>query len=72
MDMNEKRISYIISHIVDGDDWWGAKNEGELIRCYECSYNSNPPTSGNAQCNLFYGMTDQNGFCSMGKRRTDE
>ena len=43
----------------------------EVIRCKDCKYNRNPPSAGNALCDLFYGMTDQNGFCHFGERRTD-
>ena len=34
----------------------------EIIRCKDCKYNPNPPECGNADCVLFYGMTDQMGF----------
>lgn len=44
----------------------------EVIRCRDCKYNRNPPSAGNALCDQFYGMTDQDGFCHMGERRTDE
>lgn len=44
----------------------------EIIRCRECKYNDMPPTAGNAGCTLLYGMTDQNGFCHMAERRTDD
>lgn len=43
----------------------------EVIRCKDCKYNRNPPSAGNALCDNFYGMTDQNGFCHFGERRTD-
>lgn len=43
----------------------------EVVRCKECKNNQNPRTSGNADCELFYGMTDQEGFCSYGDRRED-
>ena len=42
-----------------------------VVRCKDCKYNRNPPSAGNALCDLFYGMTDQNGFCHFGERRTD-
>lgn len=42
-----------------------------VIRCKDCKYNRNPPSAGNALCDNFYGMTDQNGFCHFGERRTD-
>lgn len=41
----------------------------EFIRCRDCKYNDLPPTAGNADCLLHYGMTDQNGFCSLAERR---
>ena len=44
----------------------------EVVRCKDCKYNRNPPSAGNALCDNFYGMTDQNGFCHFGERRTDE
>ena len=44
----------------------------ELIRCKNCKHNQLPATSGNANCEIFYGMTDQDGFCHMAERRTDD
>ena len=44
----------------------------EIIRCRECKYNNMPPTAGNAGCTLLYGMTNQNGFCSLAERREDK
>ena len=41
----------------------------EIIRCRDCKYNDMPPTAGNAGCTLLYGMTNQNGFCSLAERR---
>lgn len=41
----------------------------EIIHCRECKYNDMPPTAGNAGCTLLYGMTNQNGFCSLAERR---
>ena len=43
----------------------------EVIRCRECKYNDMPPTAGNSGCTLLYGMTNQNGFCSLAERRED-
>ena len=43
----------------------------EIIRCRECKYNDMPPTAGNSGCTLLYGMTNQNGFCSLAERRED-
>lgn len=44
----------------------------EIIYCKDCKHNMNSPEAGNACCDIFYGMTDQNGFCHMGERRTDD
>ncbi len=41
----------------------------EIIRCRDCKNNDMPPTAGNAGCTLLYGMTNQNGFCSLAERR---
>ena len=41
----------------------------EIIRCRDCKYNDMPSTAGNAGCTLLYGMTNQNGFCSLAERR---
>lgn len=46
--------------------------EDKIIRCKDCKHNSNSPKSGNAICELFYGMTDQMGFCSYAERRINE
>ena len=43
--------------------------ESEIIRCKDCRFNRMPATSGNADCEKLYGMTDQNGFCSLAERR---
>lgn len=43
-----------------------------VIRCKDCKYNSNPPEYGNAVCDTFYGMTDQNGYYHYGERREDD
>lgn len=40
-----------------------------VVRCKDCKYNLLPATSGNANCEIFYGMTDQDGFCHMAERR---
>ena len=44
----------------------------EIILCKDCEHNSNPPESGNALCDKFYGMTDQMGYCHHAKRRADD
>ena len=44
----------------------------EVVRCKDCRFNLLPPSSGNADCQILYGMTDQNGFCSYGERKEDE
>lgn len=49
-----------------------ALQQPEIIRCRECKYNDMPPTAGNAGCTLLYGMTNQNGFCSLAERREDK
>ena len=41
----------------------------EQITCKDCNHNANPPESGNAKCDLFYGMTEQYGFCHRAERR---
>jgi hypothetical protein len=41
----------------------------EIIRCKDYVYNKRSRESGNANCELYYGMTDQMGFCHMGERR---
>lgn len=43
----------------------------EVVRCKDCIHNQLPPTSGNADCELWYGMTDLYGFCHYGERRKD-
>ena len=43
-----------------------------IVRCKDCKHNLLPATSGNANCEIFYGMTDQDGFCHMAERRTDD
>ena len=40
-----------------------------VVRCKDCKHNQLPPTSANAMCNLWYGMTDLFGYCSSGERR---
>ena len=42
-----------------------------VVRCKDCEHNLLPSTSGNANCEICYGMNDQNGFCYMAERRTD-
>ena len=49
--------------------WALPSAQPEIIRCRECRYNDMPPTAGNAGCTLLYGMTNQNGFCSLAERR---
>ena len=44
----------------------------EIVQCKDCKHNQLPATSGNANCEIYYGMTDQDGFCHMAERRTDE
>ena len=42
-----------------------------IVRCKDCKHNQLPPTSGNADCELWYGMTDLYGYCHCGERRKD-
>lgn len=46
--------------------------EPEIIRCQYCKHNTSKPNAGNASCELFYGMSDQYGFCHRAERKTDE
>lgn len=41
----------------------------EVVRCRDCKHNTLDKNAGNANCDMFYGMTDQNGFCHYGERR---
>ena len=43
----------------------------EIVRCKDCKHNR-LPTSANASCEIFYGMTYRDGFCHMAERRTNE
>lgn len=43
----------------------------EVVRCKDCIHNQLPPTRGNAECELWYGMTDLYGYCHYGERRKD-
>lgn len=43
----------------------------EVVRCKDCVHNQMPPTRGNADCELWYGMTDVYGYCHYGERRED-
>lgn len=64
-----KHVEMIIDYVVDGDDFQYSDNHGVLIRCRDCVHNKSAADSGNANCKLYYGMTDQMGFCHMGERR---
>lgn len=44
----------------------------EIVRCKDCKHNKLPSSCANVGCEIFYGMTDRNGFCHMAERRTDE
>lgn len=66
-----KHIEMIIDYIVDGEDFQYSDNHGVLIRCRDCKHNKRTRESGNANCELFYGMTYQMGFCHMGERRDE-
>ena len=41
----------------------------EVVRCKDCIYNLQSIKRGNAVCDIFYGMTDQYGFCHYGEKR---
>jgi hypothetical protein len=43
-----------------------------VIRCKDCKHNPNPPEYGNADCDIFDGMTDQMGYCHWAERREDD
>ena len=49
-----------------------ALEQPEIIYCKNCEHNESSSEAGNANCNKFYGMTDQMGFCHYGERRADE
>ena len=42
-----------------------------VVRCKDCKHNQLPPTSGNAECELWHGMTDLYGYCHYGERREE-
>lgn len=42
-----------------------------VVRCKDCKHNRLSATKANASCEIFYGMTDQNGFCYMAERREE-
>lgn len=42
-----------------------------VIRCKDCIHNQLPPTCGNANCELWYGMTDLYGYCSRAERKEE-
>ena len=44
-------------------------NVAEVIRCKDCKHNSSKQNAGNALCDLFYGMTDQEGYCHLGEKK---
>ena len=66
-----QHIEMIVDYLVVGDDFQYHDNHGVLIRCKDCRFNRIPATSGNADCEKLYGMTDQNGFCSLAMRREE-
>ena len=80
--LGEKPLAWMESEYAQGlqNQWvWDVNalkalpsSQPELIRCKNCKHNQLPATSGNASCEIFYGMTDQNGFCHMAERRADE
>ena len=62
----------VFANLPDGIHGQFIDAQPEIIRCRECKYNDMPPTAGNAGCTLLYGMTNQNGFCSLAERREDK
>lgn len=44
----------------------------EVVRCKDCIHNQLPPTRGNADCELWYGMTDLYGYCSRGEKKEND
>ena len=44
----------------------------EVVRCKDCVHNQLPSTSGNVNCELWYGMTNLYGYCSRGERKKME
>lgn len=62
---------YVIEYCMDAIKTLPAADAVPVVRCRDCKYNRNPPSAGNALCDNFYGMTDQNGFCHFGERRID-
>ena len=75
IDLDDERNCYIGS---DGEyERWNIDPDAiieqpEIVRCENCKHNRLPSTSGNADCEIYYGMTNQDGFCHMAERRTDE
>lgn len=75
IDLDDERNCYIGS---DGEyERWNIDpdviiEQPEIVRCKNCKHNQLPSTSGNAICEIYYGMTDREGFCHMAERRTDE
>jgi len=65
-----QHIEMIVDYLVIGDGaaFQYSDSHGVLIRCKDCRFNRIPSTSGNADCEKLYGMTDQNGFCSLAER----
>ena len=51
--------------------WRQEVEKVEVVRCRDCVHNKSAADSGNANCELYYGMTDQMGFCHMGERRDE-
>lgn len=65
----------LISQLTAIEDLPSAQPDADfvtVVRCKDCKHNQCKSTSGNALCELFYGMTDQMGYCHMAERRTDE
>lgn len=53
--------------------WWYTERiaslKSKIIRCRDCKFNEKSREAGNALCELFYGMTDQDGFCHLAEKR---
>lgn len=44
-------------------------SQSEIVYCKDCVHNELGADAGNAVCELYYGMTNQMGYCHMGERR---
>lgn len=46
-----------------------ALSQPEIIYCKDCVHNKAGAEAGNANCELYYDMTYQMGYCHRGERR---